>query len=46
VIPQTFVDLFISAGPAKRYRSSLIAIGAHSAQSVFFAILLFALVLK
>jgi CAAX protease family protein len=46
VIPQTFVDLFISAGPAKRYRSSLIAIAAHSAQTVFFTVIALVLVLR
>jgi membrane protease YdiL (CAAX protease family) len=46
VIPGTLlVDTFAIAYPAKRYRSALIAIAVHSAQSVFFAVLLLTLVL-
>jgi uncharacterized protein len=47
VIPQTLlVDTFAVAYPARRYRSAVIGILAHSAQSVFFTILLVGLVLK
>jgi membrane protease YdiL (CAAX protease family) len=47
VIPQTIlVDTFAQSLPARRYRSSLIAIAAHSAQSVFFTVIALALVLR
>jgi membrane protease YdiL (CAAX protease family) len=47
VIPQTvLVDTFAVAYPARRYRSSVIGILAHSAQSVFFTVLVVGLVLK
>ena len=37
VIPQTLVvDTVALALPARRYRSSLLGIAAHSAQTVFF----------
>src|SRR3954454_11316548 len=40
VIPQTFVvDTFAVAWPSRRYRSALLGILAHSAQSVFFTVL-------
>ena len=45
VIPQTFVDACVPWA-AKRYRSGLVGIVVHSAQSVFFIILTLALVLK
>jgi uncharacterized protein len=46
VIPATLVDTFILAYPAKRYRSALIGIAVHSAQSVVFLGLVLGLVLK
>ena len=46
VIPATLLDSFIVAYPAKRYRSALIGIAVHSAQSVFFFALVLGLVLK
>jgi uncharacterized protein len=46
VIPATLPDSFILAYPAKRYRSALIGIAVHSAQSVFFLVLVLSLVLK
>jgi membrane protease YdiL (CAAX protease family) len=46
VIPQTFVDTFITAYPSRRYRSALIGIVVHSAQSLFFSVLVIGLVLK
>ncbi len=36
VIPAGLLDTFIIAYPSKRYRSALIGIAVHSAQSVFF----------
>jgi uncharacterized protein len=44
VIPATLLDTFIISYPSKRYRSSLIGIAVHSAQSVFFIILILTLV--
>ena len=44
VIPASLLDMFIIAYPTKRYRSAWIGIAVHSAQSVFFAVLVFALV--
>jgi hypothetical protein len=35
-IPTTLLDTFILAYPSKRYRSALVGIAVHSAQSVFF----------
>jgi uncharacterized protein len=46
VIPQALVDTFILAGPSKRYRSALIGIVVHSAQSLFFGVLVIGLVLR
>jgi uncharacterized protein len=47
VIPQTLlVDTFVLAYPSKRYRSSLIGIAVHSAQSLVFGALVLALVLR
>ncbi len=43
-IPATLLDTFIIAYPSKRYRSALIGIIVHSAQSVFFIILILTLV--
>lgn len=44
-IPATFLDSFIVSYPARRYRSALIGIAVHSAQTVVFTALLLALVL-
>ncbi len=46
VIPQALLDTFILAYPSKRYRSALIGIIVHSAQSIFFVALTLAVVLK
>jgi membrane protease YdiL (CAAX protease family) len=46
VIPAGLLDTFILAYPSKRYRSALVGIAVHSAQSVFFFALVLALVLK
>ena len=47
VIPQTLlVDTFVLGYTCRRYRSALIGIAVHSAQTVFFTILVLALVLK
>jgi uncharacterized protein len=47
VIPQTLlVDTFAEALPSRRYRSSLIGIAVHSSQTVFFAAVALALVLR
>jgi membrane protease YdiL (CAAX protease family) len=46
VIPQALVDTLITAGPSKRYRSALIGIVVHSAQSLFFSVLVIGLVLR
>ena len=45
VIPQALLDTFIVAYPAKRYRSALLGIVVHSAQSVVFIALTLGLVL-
>ncbi len=44
-IPATLLDTFIVAYPSKRYRSALIGIAVHSAQSVLFFMLALGLVL-
>jgi CAAX protease family protein len=46
VIPTGLLDTFILSYPAKRYRSTLISIAVHSAQSVVVLGLVLALVLK
>jgi membrane protease YdiL (CAAX protease family) len=46
VIPQTLLDAFITAYPSRRYRSALVGIAVHSAQSVIFSALVLALVLR
>jgi len=47
VIPGTvLVDTFALAYPSKRYRSAMIGIAVHSAQSVFFLALVLSLTLK
>jgi membrane protease YdiL (CAAX protease family) len=46
VIPATLLDSFIVAYPSKRYRSALIGIAVHSAQSVFVFAIVLSLVLK
>jgi membrane protease YdiL (CAAX protease family) len=45
VIPATFVDAFVVAYPAKRFRSALFSIAVHSIQSVFFFVFALSLVL-
>ena len=45
VIPAGLLDTFILAGPSKRYRSALVGIAVHSAQSVVFLALALSLVL-
>lgn len=45
-IPTTLLDTFILAYPSKRYRSALIGIAVHSAQSVLLVGLALSLVLK
>jgi uncharacterized protein len=46
MMPATlFIDTFAIAYPAKRYQSAWIGIAVHGVQSVFFAVLLFTLVL-
>jgi membrane protease YdiL (CAAX protease family) len=45
-MPGALLDTFILAGPSKRYRSALIGIAVHSAQSVFFLTLVLSLTLK
>jgi len=44
-MPATLLDMFTLAYPTKRYRSAWIGIAVHSSQSVFFALLILALVL-
>lgn len=46
VIPQALMDAFILAYPSKRYRSALLGIVVHSAQSVVFLMIGLALVLQ
>jgi membrane protease YdiL (CAAX protease family) len=46
VIPQALLDAFILAYPSRRYRSALIGIAVHSAQTVVISGLVLALVLK
>jgi uncharacterized protein len=46
VIPTALLDTFILAYPSRRYRSALIGIAVHSAQSAFFLVLVLSLVLK
>jgi membrane protease YdiL (CAAX protease family) len=46
VIPQALLDTFILAYPSKHYRSALIGIIVHSAQSVVFTALTLAVVYK
>jgi uncharacterized protein len=47
VIPQTvLVDTFAVSLPARRYRSALLGIAAHSVQTVFFFVIALALVLR
>jgi membrane protease YdiL (CAAX protease family) len=47
VIPQTLlVDTFVVAGLSRRYRSALLGIAVHSAQSVYFTALVLTLVLR
>ena len=46
VMPAALLDTFIVAYPSKRYRSALVGIAVHSAQSVLFTALVLSLVLK
>jgi uncharacterized protein len=46
VIPAALLDTFILSFPSKRYRSALIGIAVHTAQTVVIAALVLALVLK
>jgi hypothetical protein len=46
VIPTTLLDTFILSYPSKRYRSALIGIAVHSAQTILVLGLVLALVLK
>jgi membrane protease YdiL (CAAX protease family) len=46
VIPAALLDTFILAYPSKRFRSALIGIAVHSAQSVFLLALVLSLVVK
>jgi membrane protease YdiL (CAAX protease family) len=46
VIPAALLDTFILSYPSKRYRSALIGIAVHSAQSIVLLALVLALVLK
>jgi membrane protease YdiL (CAAX protease family) len=43
-MPATLLDTFILAYPTKRYRSAWLGIAVHSSQSVFFALVILALV--
>lgn len=43
-IPAALLDMFVLAYPTKRYRSAWIGIAVHSAQSVFFAVIVLTLV--
>jgi CAAX protease family protein len=45
-MPGALLDTFIVAYPSKRYRSALIGIAVHSAQSVFFLLLVLHLTLQ
>jgi uncharacterized protein len=45
VMPATLIESFLLAYPTKRYRSAWIGIAVHSAQSVFFAVVLLMIVL-
>lgn len=45
-IPQALVDTFILAYPSRRYRSALIGILVHSAQTIVIAVLVLTLVLR
>jgi len=46
VIPSALCDAFVLALPAKRRRSALLSITVHSAQTLFFLVLLLGLVLQ
>ncbi len=46
VIPAALLDTFILAYPSRRYRSALVGIAVHSAQTVVFLALTLSLVLK
>jgi membrane protease YdiL (CAAX protease family) len=44
VIPASVVDMFLVAYPARRYRSALLSMAVHSAQTVMFTLILLTLV--
>jgi membrane protease YdiL (CAAX protease family) len=45
-MPKIVLDMFVLAYPSRRYRSALVGIAVHSAQSVVFTALVLALVLR
>jgi hypothetical protein len=45
-MPRVLLDMFALAGPSRRYRSALLGIAVHSAQSVVFGVLVLVLVLQ
>lgn len=45
-IPVNLLDTFVLSYPSKRYRSAWIGIAVHSAQSVFFALIVLSIVLR
>lgn len=45
-MPRVLLDMFVLAYPSRRYRSALMGIAVHSAQSIVFAALVLALVLR
>lgn len=45
-IPSNLLDTFILSYPSRRYRSALIGIAVHSAQTVVFSVLILGLVLR
>lgn len=46
MIPVNLLDTFLISYPTKRYRSAWIGIAVHSAQSLFFAVLVFTMVIR
>ena len=45
-IPANLLDTFFVSYPARRYRSALLGIAVHSAQTVVFSLMILALVLR
>src|SRR4051794_30659891 len=45
-IPANLLDTFVVSWPSSRYRSALIGIAVHSAQTVFFTVVILTLVLR